>query len=120
MVNCLNTPRKMGKRKITEKERNLLLRWNRFLEEQGGCYPATLAAIKLEMSTAGVYQAAERGWLSYFQMGRDRWYGRKDVSRYHDCRHMKSASAAFRSGGRKDCTNDDDGGRSRNWSARQI
>lgn len=110
----------MGKREITEKERNLLLKWDRFLEAQGGVYPSTLAAIKLRMTTAGVYQAAERGWLAYFQMGRDRWYGRKDISRYEDARSMKSGRALLRSDERKDCTHDDDGGASRSWIAQDI
>jgi hypothetical protein len=110
----------MGKREVTQKEANNLLRWERFLEAQGGVYPSTLAAIKLRMTTAGVYQAGERGWLAFFQIGRDRWYGRKDIARYFDARNIRQGRNLLRSGERRDCTNDEDGGASRTWVPRDI
>lgn len=72
----------MAEPKISDKQRRMLDRWEKFLEAQCGVYPATLAAVKLGMTTSGVYNAAERGWLTFFQIGRDRWYGKKDVVRY--------------------------------------
>ena len=44
--------------------------------------PASIAAIKLRMSPQGVYQAAQRGWIDFFSVGRDRWYSRRDVIAY--------------------------------------
>ncbi len=72
----------MKKRKITDKQLRHLASWEKFLELQLGTYPSTIAAIKLGMTTTGVYNAAERGHLTFFQVGRDRWYGRKDVIQY--------------------------------------
>lgn len=74
----------MRKRKITERERRQLARWESFLEQQLGAYPSTIAAIKLGMTTTGVYNAADRGWITFFQVGRDRWYGRRDVIKYRE------------------------------------
>lgn len=72
----------MAQRGVTQKQAMELAAWERFLEVQLGCYPASIAAIKLRMSSQGVYQASERGWLTFFQVGRNRWYGRKDVITY--------------------------------------
>ncbi|MEY4569100.1 MAG: hypothetical protein RLZZ398_539 [Verrucomicrobiota bacterium] len=72
----------MKARKITDKQLRQLASWEKFLEVQLGTYPSTVAAIKLGMTTTGVYNAAERGHLTFFQIGRDRWYGRKDVIQY--------------------------------------
>jgi hypothetical protein len=72
----------MPERKVTDKQLRQLAAWERFLEIQCGAYPSTIAAIKLGMTTSGVYNAAQRGWLAFFQVGRDRWYGRKDVVSY--------------------------------------
>lgn len=72
----------MKTRKITDKQLRQLASWKKFLEVQLGTYPSTVAAIKLGMTTTGVYNAAERGHLTFFQIGRDRWYGRKDVIQY--------------------------------------
>ena len=64
----------MKARKITDKQLRQLASWEKFLEVQLGTYPSTVAAIKLGMTTTGVYNAAERGHLTFFQIGRDRWY----------------------------------------------
>lgn len=106
----------MGERKLTEKELKALARWDRFCTEQSGVYPATIAAIKLKMSTQGVYQAGERGWIAYFQIGRDRWYSRRDVCRYAEIRNAEKNHSFLRSGEAKNCTNDDDGGAHRKWN----
>lgn len=81
----------MRERQITDKQLRQLAAWERFLEVQIGAYPSTIAAIKLGMTTTGVYNAGERGWLAFFQVGRSRWYGRRDVIDY---RH--SVSRKFR------------------------
>lgn len=72
----------MPAHKVTQKQAHELDRWERFLEVQRGCYPASIAATKLRISPQGVYQAAERGWITFFQVGRNRWYGRSDVIKY--------------------------------------
>jgi len=69
---------------VKAKQAHDLARWERFLESECGCYPASLAAIKLRMTPQGVYQASQRGWLVFFQVGRNRWYGRKSVIFYRD------------------------------------
>lgn len=89
-----------------------MARWDRFCTEQSGVYPSSIAAIKLGMSAAGVYQAAERGWIAFFQFGRDRWYSRKDVSRYSEHIAMKKNMIAFKSSWPRNCSFDDDGGAS--------
>lgn len=81
--------RKTWERKISPKQELQLAGWERFLDQQLGCYPAGIAALKLRMTTQGVYQASERGWITFFQVGRDRWYGRKDVITYRFERSRK-------------------------------
>ena len=81
----------MAERKISDAQLRHLAAWERFLEVQLGAYPSTIAAIKLGMTTAGVYNASQRGWLAFFQIGRDRWYGRKDVIQYRHCVSRKFA-----------------------------
>lgn len=110
----------MAERKITDKEAKMLARWDRFCTEQSGVYPATIAAVKLRMTTQGVFQAAERGWIAFFQIGRDRWYSRKDVSRYWEHRMMRQNMTAIRAREAKNCTNDDDGGASRGHVFKSI
>ena len=72
----------MAKRKGGDKGLRELAAYERFIEVQLGVYPATIAALKLGMTTSGVFNAAERGHLTFFQIGRNRWYGRKDVINY--------------------------------------
>ena len=74
----------MREREVSDKQLRQLAAWERFLDLQLGAYPSTIAAIKLGMSTTGVYNASERGWLAFFQIGRNRWYGRKDVILYRE------------------------------------
>lgn len=79
--------RKSGKRRVTQAQLLVLAGWDRFLEVHAGAYPATLAAIQLRMSSQGVYQASERGWIAFYRVGRDRWYSRRDVIAY---RHQRA------------------------------
>ena len=89
-------PRKSDKWEVKAKQLMLADNYERFCEKHGGVYPASIAAIKLRMSPQGVYQAAQRGWLDFFSVGRDRWYSRKDVlayrftvsKKYRDCRPL--------------------------------
>lgn len=74
--------RKTHTRQVSQKQAMELDRWERFLELHAGVYPATIAAVKLRMSPQGVYQAAQRGWIAFFSVGRTRWYSRKDVVAY--------------------------------------
>lgn len=67
---------------MSTKQVHNVARWEKFLELQEGCYPASLAATKLRMTPQGVYQASQRGWITYFQLGRSRLYGKKDVLEY--------------------------------------
>lgn len=53
-----------------------------FCEKHLKAVPGWLAADYLKMSPQGVYQAAERGWIAYFQHGRNRIYSWKDIVQY--------------------------------------
>ncbi len=44
--------------------------------------PSWLAADWLNMTPQGLYQASERGWIAYFQHGRNRIYSYRDIMRY--------------------------------------
>lgn len=79
----------MSKFKVTPKQALAADRWERFLEVQLGAYPASIAATKLRMSPQGVYQASERGHIIFFQVGRVRWYGRRDVLFYKETRSRR-------------------------------
>ena len=70
-------------------------RWERFMEAQGGFYPATLAGVKLGMTPQGVFQASERGWITFFQLGRKRFYGKKDVILYRVERSRKRGDCSL-------------------------
>lgn len=72
----------MPNAELTQKQAHILAAFDRFLEQHQGCYPASIAALKLRMSPQGVYQASQRGWIAFFSVGRDRWYSRKDVISY--------------------------------------
>lgn len=96
----------MRKRELTSKQLNQLQAWDKFVETQNGVMPSTIAALKLGMSTAGLYQAAERGWISFFSIGRDRWYGAKSVSRYKAKRESAGNWGPFRAPGPRDCSED--------------
>jgi hypothetical protein len=70
------------KHHVTQAQAHTLHAWELFLDQHGGCYPSSIAAIKLRMTPQGVYQASQRGWIAFFLIGRDRWYSRKDVVNY--------------------------------------
>jgi hypothetical protein len=53
-----------------------------FCEKHLKAVPGWLAADYLRMTPQGVYQAAERGWIAYFQHGRNRIYSWKDIVQY--------------------------------------
>lgn len=90
--------RKAKIRAITQKESSQLMRWEKFIQDQGGVYPSHLAAIILRMTPAGVFSASERGHLAFFQIGRCRWYGRHDVTAYQRISHLRrTAHSAGRS-----------------------
>jgi len=62
-----------------------LTAWNsfeRFQELHLGAVPSWLAAEYLRMTPQGVFQAAQRGWIAFFQHGRNRLYSRKDLVKY--------------------------------------
>jgi hypothetical protein len=88
--------REERKREVSAKQVFAVDRWEKFLEAQGGCYPATLAAVKLGMTPQGVFQASERGWITFFQLGRKRFYGAKDVILYRCERSRKRGDCALR------------------------
>lgn len=56
--------------------------FERFCDRHGGAVPSWLAAEYLRMTPAGVFLAARRGWIDFFQHGRNRIYSRHDVIRY--------------------------------------
>ena len=94
----------MRKRELTSKERNQLQAWDRFCLEENGVMPSTIAAMKLGITSAGLYQASERGWIKFFKIGRDRWYGRKTVNRYREKRELGKNWEALRSDAPRDCS----------------
>lgn len=100
----LGCPRKMGDRELTSKERNLLQAWKRFVRDENGAVPSTIVAMLLGMSTSGVYQAGQRGWLKFFSVGRDRWYGAKSVAIYREKRRSGGNWDTFRAGAPRDCS----------------
>ena len=67
--------------------------FEKFCDKHIRAVPAWLAAEYLKMSPQGLYQAAERGWIAYFQHGRNRIYSWKDVVTYrHHSRKFKDNS----------------------------
>lgn len=72
------------RREIKRKERDELLSFEKFAADQGGIYPASLAAVVLRMSCPGVWAAGERGCLAFCQVGRVRYYGRSSVRQYQE------------------------------------
>ncbi len=94
----------MSERELTSKERNQLQAWDRFHSDECGVYPSTLAAMKIGITTSGLYQAGERGWIKFFKVGRDRWYGRKSVSRYRQKKIAGGNWQTFRSDQPRDCS----------------
>jgi hypothetical protein len=56
--------------------------FERFCHQHCFAVPSFIAADYLSMTPQGLYQAAERGWIAYFQHGRNRWYSYRDVIRY--------------------------------------
>ncbi len=94
----------MEKRKLSPKERNQLLAWRNFTQDENGAMPATIAAMKLRMTTSGLYQAGERGWIKFFSVGRDRWYGEKTVSIYLAKRESEKNFQTFRAEKPRDCS----------------
>jgi len=73
-----------GKRKQVTRPAALtvMAAFERFIEKHGSAVPSWLAADYLKMSPQGLFQAAERGWIGYFQHGRNRLYSYRDVIRY--------------------------------------
>lgn len=64
--------------------------FEKFCDTHLRAVPGWLAADYLKMTPQGLYQAAERGWIAYFQHGRNRIYSWKDVVRYrHHSRKFK-------------------------------
>lgn len=56
--------------------------FEKFCDKHIRAVPGWLAAEYLKMTPQGLYQAAERGWIAYFQHGRNRIYSWKDVVSY--------------------------------------
>jgi len=56
--------------------------FERFCETHGKAVPSMLAAEYLQITPQGLYNAADRGWIAYLKIGRDRWYSYNDIIRY--------------------------------------
>lgn len=95
---------KASKKTVERKEADLVSAWNRFLQDEGGCYPPRLAAAYLRMTIQAVYSASEKGWIRYFKIGRERFYSARDVHDYRwtGSRKFKDARSRPRFGGRQD------------------
>lgn len=94
----------MKERLLTSKELNTLKAWDNFIYEENGALPATIAALKLGMTTSGLYQAGQRGWIKFFKVGRDRWYGRKTIYRYLEKKSSGKNWHSFRADSPRDCS----------------
>jgi len=94
----------MSKFQLSSKQRDQLLAWDNFILEENGALPATIAALKLGVSTAALYQSANRGWLKFFRIGRDRWYGRKSILRYSEKRATGKNWDFYRASSPRDCS----------------
>ena len=79
---CKVLPHNWSDRPLTQRELIRLDNWRRFTDQQGGVYPARLAADALRMTTQGVWKAAQRGWIAFVRDGRSLYYGKKDVENY--------------------------------------
>lgn len=88
-------------KKLSQSQLDRLELWRVFSIRQDGCLPPQLAADFLRMSSEGVRKAAVRGWISYIKIGRNRYYGKKDLENYkftisrkfpeNQTRHLKSS-----------------------------
>jgi len=72
----------MSKEKPNRKEVDFVAAWDRFVENEKGAYPPRIAALYLRMTVQGVHSAADRGWIRYFMIGKERFYSRRDVVAY--------------------------------------
>jgi hypothetical protein len=64
--------------------------FEKFCDKHLRAVPGWLAAEYLKMTPQGLYQASERGWIAYFQHGRNRIYSWKDIVSYrHQSRKFK-------------------------------
>jgi len=69
-------------RKLSQTEINRLELWRVFALDQGEIFPPALAADFLRMTPEGVRSAANRGWIRYIKLGKDRFYGKKSLENY--------------------------------------
>jgi hypothetical protein len=83
--------RQGGRAKVT----SMMQAYEMFCDKHLRAVPGWLAAEYLKMTPQGLYQAAERGWIAYFQHGRNRLYSYKDVVTY---RHTASRKFKDNSG----------------------
>jgi hypothetical protein len=72
----------MSKPKARRQALNALHAFELFCREHSFGLPVWLASDYLNMTPQGVHQASERGWIAYFQHGRNRLYSYRDVIRY--------------------------------------
>ena len=82
MAESQNDLGKGPKASAKRKKADLVAAWERFLEDECGVFPGSIAAAYLRMTPQGVHAAAQRGWLKWFPIGRVRYYSRKDCVRY--------------------------------------
>lgn len=68
--------------KVTRKEALRVVAWERFMEQERGFFPPSIAAACLKMTPQGVRAASDRGWIRFFQIGTERFYSRRDVLKY--------------------------------------
>jgi hypothetical protein len=71
----------MSKPKARRQALNALHAFELFCREHSFGLPVWLASDYLNMTPQGVHQASERGWIAYFQHGRNRLYSYRDVIR---------------------------------------
>jgi len=64
------------------KKHDEFLRYDFFMEGQGGCYPPSVASYILRLSPSGLFSAAERGKLEYVTFQGRRFYGKSSIQNY--------------------------------------
>lgn len=68
--------------KLDRDDYSTVSRWERFCERHGGAMPSLIAAKILRMTPQGVWQASQRGWIAYLDLGGKRYYSPADVRKY--------------------------------------
>ena len=73
----------------TQADMALACAYRKFLTEQEGAYPPTIAAIFLDTSMQNLDYLARSGTLKFFKVGRNKLYGWKSMQDHRWCTSRK-------------------------------